>query len=148
MLREFGQHTRFIELAGEINSSLPKYVVNRVREVLNESGKPLKGSKVLIVGLAYKSNVDDMRESPSFDLMNLMRKSGASVDYFDPHIPEIPPSRDNAHWTGTKSIEWSESNIRSYDIVLISTAHDCIDFAQLGAWASAENPATRSSVFA
>ena len=134
--REFGQHTRFIELAGEINSSIPKYVVNRVREVLNESNKPLKASKVLLIGLAYKPNVNDMRESPAFELMNLMQASGALIDYFDPHILEIPPSRDNPSWKGKKSIDWDESNIRSYDVVLISTAHDCIDYAQLGAWAT------------
>lgn len=133
--REYGKNTRFIELAGEINTAMPDYVVSRAMEVLNESSKSLKGSKVLLVGLAYKANVDDMRESPTFVLMDLLAKRGAEVSYYDPFIPEILPTREHAHWTGTKSIAWDKSTISQYDLVLISTAHDSVNYKELGSWA-------------
>ena len=133
--REVGQNTRFIELAGEINSSMPKYVINRVKDVLNESRKAMNGSKVLVIGLAYKPNVDDVRESATFSLMDLLREGGAEVAYYDPYKPIITPSRDNMYWAGKKSICWNREVIESFDLVLISTAHDCINYEELSDWA-------------
>lgn len=119
--REYGQHTRFIELAGEINTSMPDYVVNRVMEALNEQGKPLKGSCILLLGLAYKANVDDDRESPSYVLMEKLEAKGAKVDYNDPYVPVIRPTREHAQFTGRKS---QPITAAGYDLVLIATAHD------------------------
>lgn len=118
--REFGVNTRFIELAGEINTSMPDFVVQRAMEVLNESGKPLKGSKVLILGLAYKANVDDDRESPSYFLMEKLEAKGAIVDYNDPYVPVIKPTREHPQYIGKKSADISGK----YDLILVSTAHD------------------------
>jgi len=129
--REYEQHTRFIELAGEINTSMPNYVVGRVMEALNQRCKSLKGSRVLIVGLAYKPDVDDDRESPSYVLMDLLKKRGADVSYYDPHIPVIRPSREYSHWAGTESVEWTEPVLRQFDLVLISTKHDAVDYSEL-----------------
>jgi UDP-N-acetyl-D-glucosamine dehydrogenase len=133
--REYGQNTKFIELAGEVNTAMPRYVISRVAEALNEHRKPLKGSRVLVLGLAYKSDVDDMRESPSFVLMDLLKQSGAEVAYYDPHIPVIRPTREHAHWTGTKSVEWNQKTMSSFDVVLLSTAHKAVDHKQLADWA-------------
>lgn len=132
--REYGQHTRFIELAGEINTAMPEHVVNRVAEALNARKKPVNGSKVLLLGLAYKADVDDMRESPTYILLDLLKKRGAEVAYHDPHIPVIRPTREHAAWTGTLSVPWNEQTIRSYDAVLISTAHKAVNYAQLAEW--------------
>jgi UDP-N-acetyl-D-glucosamine dehydrogenase len=132
--REFGQHTRFIELAGEINTAMPLHVVNQVAAALNVQKKPLNGSRILLLGLAYKSDVDDMRESPTFAILDLLKGRGAAVDYYDPHIPVITPTREHAAWTGTRSIAWDEAAIRSYDAVVISTAHKDVDYASLVKW--------------
>jgi UDP-N-acetyl-D-glucosamine dehydrogenase len=118
--REYGVNTRFIELAGEINTSMPDFVVQRAMEVLNDSGKALKGSKVLILGLAYKANVDDDRESPSYFLMEKLEAKGAIVDYNDPFVPVIKPTREHPHYIGKKSAPITGK----YDLILISTAHD------------------------
>jgi UDP-N-acetyl-D-glucosamine dehydrogenase len=118
--REYGQHTRFIELAGEINTSMPGYVVDRVAEALNDQGKPLKGARILLLGLAYKANVDDDRESPSYVLMELLEKRGAQVDYNDPHVPVIRMTREHPKFAGRKSKPISGD----YDLLLISTAHE------------------------
>src|SRR5205809_1630471 len=104
--REFEKHTRFIELAGEINTAMPDYVVNRVGEALNSRRKPLKGSKVLIFGLAYKPNVDDDRESASYRLLEKLRERGADVAYYDPYVPVIRSTREHPRWAGTKSVTW------------------------------------------
>jgi UDP-N-acetyl-D-glucosamine dehydrogenase len=128
--REFGVATRFIELAGEINTSMPDFVVQRVMEVLNDRGKALKGSKILMLGLAYKSNVDDDRESPSYHLMEKLEAKGATVEYNDPYIPVIRPSREFAKYAGRKSVPITGA----CDLVLVSTAHDAyrtVDFASL-----------------
>ena len=101
--REYGVSTRFIELAGEVNASMPDFVVQRVMEVLNECGKPLKGAKVLLLGLAYKANVDDDRESPSYHLMEKLEAKGAVVSYNDPYIPTIRPSREFAKYAFVSS---------------------------------------------
>lgn len=134
--REYGQNTRFIELAGEINTAMPKFVVNRVAEALNAKKKALNGSKVLLLGLAYKSNVDDMRESPTFILLDLLKDRGAEVAYYDPHIPVIQPTREHANWTGTKSIGWSKDEIAKFDAVVIATAHDAVNYKELAGWAN------------
>ncbi len=133
--REYGQHTRFIELAGEINTAMPEYVVNRVAEALNDAGKPVKGSKVLILGLAYKPDVDDDRESPSYILLDLLKKRGAEVAYYDPHVPVIRPSREHGHWAGTRSVSWDQSTLAGFDVVLVSTNHKAVDYRQLAQWA-------------
>jgi UDP-N-acetyl-D-glucosamine dehydrogenase len=133
--REYGQNTRFIELAGEINTSMPRYVVNKVAEALNAQRKSLNGSRVLVVGLAYKPNVDDDRESPSYILLDLLRERGAEAFYFDPLVPVIRPSREHAHWAGTKSVAWNRETISSFDVVLVSTAHSAVNYAELGEWA-------------
>ncbi|NLT68862.1 MAG: nucleotide sugar dehydrogenase, partial [Acidobacteria bacterium] len=129
--REYGQHTRFIELAGEINTSMPEFVIHKVAEALNARRKSVNGSKVLILGIAYKANVDDDRESPSYVLMDLLKKRGAEVSYYDPHIPVIRPSREHSHWAGTKSVEWKPEVLRGFDLVLISTQHEAVDYREL-----------------
>jgi UDP-N-acetyl-D-glucosamine dehydrogenase len=133
--REYGQNTRFIELAGEINTRMPEYVIQRTFEALNSNRKALKGSKILILGLAYKANVDDMRESPSFILMDLFHKHGAQVSYYDPYIPVVTPTREHAHWTGHKSVKWTASDLKRFDAVVVSTAHRSVDYQQLAQWA-------------
>jgi UDP-N-acetyl-D-glucosamine dehydrogenase len=134
--REYGQATRFIELAGEINTSMPRHVVNRVAEALNANKKPLNGSKILLVGLSYKANVDDDRESPGYVLLEMLQASGAEVAYYDPYIPVIRPSREHAHWAGTRSIDWSHAVVSQFDAVLIATAHACVDYQQLVEWST------------
>ncbi len=133
--REYGQNTRFIELAGEINTSMPQYVLARVMEALNSRKKALNGSKVLVAGLAYKPNVDDERESPSYVLMELLQKGGAEVAYYDPYVPVIRPTREHGHWAGTRSVVWNETTIKRFDLVLISTNHSCVAYQELADWA-------------
>ena len=134
--REFGQNTRFIELAGEINTAMPEYVVNRVAEALNAKKKAVNGSRVLLLGLAYKPNVDDMRESPTFILMDLLKQRGAEVAYYDPHVPVINPTREHAHWTGTKSVQWNRETVSGFDVVVIATAHKAVNYDELAQWAN------------
>lgn len=133
--REFGIHTRFIELAGEINRSMPQYVVDKVTERLNEEGKAVRGSRILLMGLAYKSDVDDMRESPTFELLDLLKGKGADLSYFDPHIPKITPTREHAAWTGQESIPWTEEAVSGFDLVVIATSHKAYDLQSLLQWA-------------
>jgi UDP-N-acetyl-D-glucosamine dehydrogenase len=134
--REYGQATRFIELAGEINTRMPEHVVTRVSEALNMVKKPLNGSRVLVIGLAYKADVDDDRESPSYVLMELLKRRGAEVSYYDPFVPVIKLTREHPQWAGTQSVEWSRETIAAFDCVLIATAHTCIDYRRLAEWAS------------
>src|SRR5712675_3685970 len=124
--REYGQNTRFIELAGEINTSMPEYVVRRVADALNDAGKAVKGSSILILGLAYKPNVDDERESPSYVLMEMLHTRGANVAYYDPYVPVIKPTREHAHWAGTRSVDWNRETLHSFDAVIISTNHQSV----------------------
>ena len=112
------QHTRFIELAGEINTSMPEYVVNKVAEALNSRRKAMNGAEVLVLGIAYKANVDDDRESPSYVLMDLLKKRGVKVSYYDPYIPVIRPSREHSHWAGTQSVSWKRDIVSKFDVVL------------------------------
>ncbi|MBD3286592.1 nucleotide sugar dehydrogenase [candidate division WOR-3 bacterium] len=127
--REFEIPTRFIELAGEINTNMPRWVVDKVMNALNERKKALNGSRVLIVGLAYKKNVDDMRESPSLRLIELLLEKGASVDYHDPYLPKVPRTRRYNY--DMTSVELTPENISSYDAVLIATDHDNVDYDYL-----------------
>jgi UDP-N-acetyl-D-glucosamine dehydrogenase len=133
--REYGQHTRFIELAGEINTRMPEHVVHRVADALNTQGKALKGSRILILGLAYKPNVDDERESPSYVLMDLLCERGAIVDYYDPYVPVIKPTREHSQFAGRKSVEWNRTTIENFDLVLVATNHSCVNYQELGDWA-------------
>lgn len=132
--REYGQHTRFIELAGEVNTAMPEYVVHRVADALNAQRKAVNGSKVLVLGLAYKPNVDDERESPSYVLMEMLQRRGAAVAYHDPHVPVIRPTREHAQWTGTRSVEWNREVIQGFDLVLIATNHAAVNYPQLAEW--------------
>ncbi|MEX2600159.1 MAG: nucleotide sugar dehydrogenase [Balneolaceae bacterium] len=133
--REFEQNTRFVELAGEINTGMPRYVIYRTLEALNERQKSLKGSRILLLGLSYKPDVDDDRESPTYKLMDYLKEMGAGVAYHDPYVPVIKPSREYSHWAGTESVEWSQSVIGSFDAVIISTDHSTVDYQDLADWA-------------
>lgn len=127
--REFGMPTRFIDLAGEINAAMPTYVIKRLRQAIDQrTGKGLNGSKVLILGIAYKKNVDDMRESPAMFVYEKLLKHGAKVDYHDPFIPEIPPTREHAHLTGVKSVAITAESVAKYDAVIICTEHKGVDY--------------------
>jgi UDP-N-acetyl-D-glucosamine dehydrogenase len=129
--REFGAATRFIELAGEVNTQMPEYVVARTMEALNEKSIALNGSRILLVGLAYKKNVDDLRESPTFKLWRLLEQKGARVDYYDPYCPKVPKIREYPEYFDRASVVPSEVAEGEYDAVLISTAHDCVDHVQI-----------------
>jgi UDP-N-acetyl-D-glucosamine dehydrogenase len=133
--REYGQNTRFIELAGEINTSMPDYVVHRVADALNDREKPVKGSRVLVLGLAYKPNVDDDRESPSYVLMSLLKQRGAEVAYYDPHVPVIRLTREHPQWAGMRSVGWSREVLEGFDAILIATNHASVNFQELADWA-------------
>ncbi len=134
--REYGVHTRFIELAGEINRNMPRYVVQKIMEALNAQRKAVNGAKVLIIGLSYKENVDDLRESPTFALMDGLKEMGAEIAYHDPHIPEIGPTREHMDWCGLKSVPLSAETVAGYDCILISTAHKAVDYVALADWAT------------
>ena len=134
--REYGVHTRFIELAGEINRSMPEYVVRRTMKALNSRSKSVKGSCILVLGLAYKANVDDMRESPTFELMDRFQELGATVRFHDPHVPTVGSTREHMNWAGASSLEWSAENLAAQDCVVIATHHAAFDLAQLAAHAS------------
>ncbi|HEX3357769.1 MAG TPA: nucleotide sugar dehydrogenase [Tepidisphaeraceae bacterium] len=124
--REVNLPTRFIELAGEINHQMPEYVVRKTALALNDRGKAVKGSKILVLGLAYKPDVDDVRESPSFELIEHLEQLGAEVDYHDPHVPQTHKMRH--HDLHMHSIELSAANLKSYDCVLIATHHAAYDW--------------------
>jgi len=127
--REYGVSTRFIELAGEINRAMPFYVTGKITEALNAAGKPVKGSRILLVGMAYKPDVDDLRESPSLKLMKILEGYGGKVFYHDDYIPEIPTTREYPEFAGRKSVPLE--NLRSYDCVVVATAHSYIDYRRL-----------------
>ncbi|WP_197521062.1 nucleotide sugar dehydrogenase [Bradyrhizobium icense] len=135
--REYGIPTRFIELAGEINSRMPSYVVNELAIALDrERKKGLNGSRVLVVGLAYKKNIDDTRESPALVLIDLLESRGAVVDYHDPHVPTIPRTREHGHLANRKSAKLDVETVGSYDVVLIATDHDDVDYRTLAEWSN------------
>jgi UDP-N-acetyl-D-glucosamine dehydrogenase len=124
--RSYGVHTRFIELAGEINTGMPHYVVERVAAALNDRGRALKGSRILVLGAAYKPNVDDCRESPAYELMELLQERGAIIAYNDPHVPVLPPLR--GHSIRLESVPLSPETLAAQDCVLIATDHALYDW--------------------
>src|ERR1017187_10255247 len=124
------------KLAGEINTAMPAHVVNRTGEALNELRKPMKGSRVLVLGLAYKPNVDDDRESPSYVLLELLKAPGADVAYYDPYVPVIRVTREHPHWAGTRSVSWNRETLQSFDAVIIATNHQVINYQELADWSA------------
>ncbi len=130
--RELGIATRFVELAGEVNASMPHYVVQRLREELDRRfRKGLSGSRILIVGIAYKKNVSDMRESPALTVMDLLDRAGAKVDYYDPHFAAIPPTRQHASLAGKACIPFEDYALSRYDAAVIVTDHSAVDYLKL-----------------
>jgi UDP-N-acetyl-D-glucosamine dehydrogenase len=126
--REFGKAAKFIELAGEINTDMPHWVIGKMQMGLNEACKSVKGSRVLILGMAYKKNIDDIRESPALEIMDILDGLGAVFDYHDPHVPEVPGSRKHLERRGIKSITLTPENVASYDAVIIVTDHSAVDY--------------------
>jgi len=124
--RAYGLHTRFIELAGEINSEMPHWVIEKVTDALNRRGKSVMNSRVLVLGIAYKKDVEDMRESPSVELMEILRDKGAVVHYSDPNVPVFPRMRE--HRFDLASVDLTPASIASYDVVLLATAHSAFDY--------------------
>jgi UDP-N-acetyl-D-glucosamine dehydrogenase len=130
--REHEVATRFIELAGEINTAMPRWVVQRLADALNDrAGRGLKGARILLLGAAYKKNVDDMRESPTLKIIELLEERGAVVDYHDPYVPEIRRSREYPHLAGRRSVSWDPPAFAAYDAAMIVTDHDAVDYAGL-----------------
>lgn len=130
--REHEVTTRFIELAGEINTRMPYHVIARLREAIDrDSGRGLNGSEILLVGVAYKKNVSDMRESPAMKLMQLLDEAGARISYIDPHVPEIPPMREYRQFSSRKATDPKNLNRQNYAAIVIATDHDAIDYSQL-----------------
>ena len=130
--REFGIATRFIELAGQINSSMPQHVVEQLALAIDrKSAKGLNGAKILVIGVAYKKNVDDVRESPSLKIMELLEGRGARVDFHDPYVAIIPEMREHRTLIGRKSRAWLPAEFKAYDAALIVTDHDCVDYRAL-----------------
>ncbi|MBP3960482.1 nucleotide sugar dehydrogenase [Gemmata sp. G18] len=134
--RKYGLNTRFIELAGEVNTAMPTYVVSKVADALNDAGKPVKGSKVLLLGMAYKKDIDDPRESPGFELLDLLLKKGAKVSYNDPHIPTLPKMRHWPHLEPMESVALTPEALAGFDCVLIATDHTAYDYS----WIVAHSP--------
>lgn len=124
--REYGVDTKFIELAGEVNRSMPEWVVSKLGDALNEMGKAIHGSRILVLGIAYKKNLDDMRESPAVAMMELLRAKGAELAYADPHVSVFPPMR--THHFDLCSVELTEEIVQSFDCVLLATDHDAFDY--------------------
>lgn len=124
--REFGLHTRFIELAGEINAAMPQYVVQKLVTALNDRGKAVRGSRILALGVAYKRDVDDLRESPSLDVMEIVQKWGGTIEYHDPYIPTFPKLRE--HHFDLSSVDLTPETLASYDAVLLLTDHRVVDY--------------------
>lgn len=124
--REYGLHTRFIELSGEVNRAMPEYVIGKLMDGLNEAGKALKNSRVLVLGIAYKKNVDDMRESPSVEIMKLIEAKGAEIAYSDPHVPTFPKMREHSFNLSSEML--SAENLATFDAVILATDHDRFDY--------------------
>ena len=133
--RKFNVDTHFIELAGVVNRYMPRHVVDRLSEALkNYVGRPLQGARVLILGIAYKKNVDDLRESPALEIIEISSAMGSRVSYYDPYIPEILPTRAHGNLQGMKSVSFDKDTISSFDAVLIATDHSSVDYASLVDW--------------
>ena len=124
--REYGLHTRFIELSGEVNAKMPAYVIEKLTNALNREGKSVKDSKILVLGIAYKKNVDDMRESPSVEIMEMLQYRGANIEYSDPHVPKFPKMRK--YKFDLSSVALTPENLASYDAVVLATDHDKFDY--------------------
>ena len=131
---EYGVDTRFIRLAGEVNSRMPEWVVDKAAAALNERGKSLKGSRVLVLGIAYKKNVDDTRESPAVEIMEILRRRGAQVAYSDPFVPKFPKMREYQFDLASTGLD--EKNLKAQDCVLIATNHDGFDYALIQRYAA------------
>ncbi len=130
--REYGLSTRFIELAGEINTDMPHHVVERLAQALDaRTGRGLNGARILVLGVAYKKNVDDTRGSPAFVIIELLEARGTSVSFHDPYVTEIPPTRDHARLAGRRSVDLNAETVAEFDAVLIVTDHDAVDYAAL-----------------
>lgn len=127
--RAYGLHTRFIELAGEVNRNMPEWVVGKIADALNERGRAIKGSRMLVLGIAYKKNVDDMRESPSVVLMEMLRAKGAEIAYADPHVPVFPKMRE--HRFDLKSVVLTPETLAAHDCVVLATNHDIFDYPMI-----------------
>jgi UDP-N-acetyl-D-glucosamine dehydrogenase len=127
--REYGIHTRFIELAGEVNSAMPQWVVEKISEALNTRERSIKGTRILVLGIAYKKNVDDMRESPAVVLMELLQQKGALISYSDPWVPVFPTMRE--HHFDLVSIDLTPDTVRNHDLVLVATNHDLFDYTMI-----------------
>lgn len=127
--KEYNCDTRFIELAGQINRSMPYYAANHLLEAMNAAGLPLRGARVLVLGVAYKPGISDDRESPSYEIMDLLRAKGAEVEYHDPYVPRIGPGHD--HWSGRHSVTWSEHELKSFDAAVVCTAHRGVKYDTL-----------------
>jgi UDP-N-acetyl-D-glucosamine dehydrogenase len=132
--KEYGINTRFIELAGEINHYMPHWVVQKVADALNGRSKSIKDSHILILGLAYKKNIDDTRESPAIEIMSLLADKGALIAYSDPHVPCFPNKRD--YHFDLRSVPLSKESIQSYDCLILTTDHDQFDYQQLAQYAA------------
>ena len=124
--REYGVHTKFIELCGEINNAMPGWVIKKLAKALNERQKSINGTKVLVLGISYKKNIDDMRESPSVQLMEKLREDGAVLSYSDPHVPKFPKMRE--HKFDLVSVDATVENIKTFDCVIVATDHDKFDY--------------------
>ncbi|KAA0972665.1 nucleotide sugar dehydrogenase [Aureimonas fodinaquatilis] len=130
--REYGVSTRFIELAGQINSHMPDYVVQRTADAMNDRlARSVRNSRILVVGIAYKKNVDDMRESPALPLIERFQEKGALVSYYDPYVAQVMPMREHAALADMKSIEWNEDVLASFDVAVIATDHSDVDYLPL-----------------
>jgi UDP-N-acetyl-D-glucosamine dehydrogenase len=127
--KEYHYDTRFIELAGQINRSMPYYAVNHLLEALNSIGRTLRGARVLVLGVAYKPGISDDRESPAYDIMDLLSAKGAEVEYYDPHVPRIAPGRN--HWSGRHSIPWSDHALKTFDAAVVCTPHRGVKYDEL-----------------
>ena len=132
--REYGLHTRFIELAGEVNRAMPEYVLGKLLDGLNDAGRPLKNSQILVLGIAYKKNVDDMRESPAVEIMEMIQARGGTVAYSDPHVPTFPKMRE--HYFDLQSVPLTAENLRGFDAVVLATDHDRFDYDLISRCAS------------
>jgi UDP-N-acetyl-D-glucosamine dehydrogenase len=135
--RAFGVETKFIELAGEVNRAMPDLVVRTLQEALSSRfSRALNGAKILVMGVAYKKNVDDLRESPALHIMDILQGAGARVSYHDPFFPEISPTREHPSLTGMKSVAFDEKTVAGFDASVIITDHDRIDYAALVSWSN------------
>jgi UDP-N-acetyl-D-glucosamine dehydrogenase len=134
--KEFDMATRFVELAGEINSAMPYQVVDLVAEGLSAVHKKgLNGANLLIMGIAYKKNLDDLRESPALKIWEILERRGANVSFFDQYIPVVPKTREYGEYAGRRSVEWTKDAIGRFDALVVTTDHDAVDYTQMTEWA-------------